>query len=128
MDKSLAPRRTRHDGWTPDRQQDFIATLCHGYSVAAAAATVGMSARSAYRLRNHPAAAGFRAAWDAAVAPAIAPRGPDLLDKALARMIVPGRFEGEDCTINRPISTKQMLRLLDRGEARLAKLQKRTEL
>ncbi len=88
---------------------------------------VGMSARSAYRLRAHPAAAGFRAAWEAAVAPAIAPRGPDLLEKALARMIVPGRFDGEDCTINRPISTKQMLRLLDRGEARVAKLQKRAE-
>ena len=50
-----------------------------------------------------------------------------VLDKALARMIVPGRFEGEDCMINRPISTKQMLRLLDRSEARLAKLQKRAE-
>jgi hypothetical protein len=127
MDKTPAPRRTRHDGWTPDRQQRFIAALCYGLTVPTAAATVAMSARSAYRLRNHPAAAGFRAAWEAAVAPAIAPRGPDLLDKALARMIVPGRFEGEDCTINRPISTKQMLRLLDRGEAQLAKLQKRAK-
>ena len=127
MDKAPAPRRTRHDGWTPDRQQRFIEALCYGLTVTTAAATVGMSPRSAYRLRQHPAAAGFRAAWEAAVAPALAPRGPDLLERALARMIVPGRFEGEDCTINRQISTKQMLRLLDRSEARLAKLQKRAE-
>jgi hypothetical protein len=127
MDKTPAPRRVRHDGWTPARQQNFLAALCYGLSVTAAAATVKMSARSAYTLRQHPAAAGFRAAWDKAVAPALAPRGPDLLDRALARMIVPGRFEGEDCTINRPISTKQMLRLLDHSEARLAKLQKRAE-
>jgi hypothetical protein len=86
-----------------------------------------MSAGSAYKLRKHPAAAGFRAAWDAAVAPAIAPRGPDLLEKALARMIVPGRFDGMDCTVNRPIPTRQLMRLLDRGEARVAKLQKRAE-
>jgi hypothetical protein len=47
MDKIPAPRRARHDGWTPDRQQHFITALCYGLSVTAAAATVKMSARSA---------------------------------------------------------------------------------
>ena len=86
-----------------------------------------MSARSAYRLRAHPAAAGFRAAWDTAVAPAIVPRGPDLLEMALARVSEPVNFDGMDCTLNRPIPTARLVRLLDRGAARVAKLQKRAE-
>lgn len=127
MDKTPTPRRTRHDGWTPDRQQNFIAALCYGLSITAAAATVGMSARSAYRLRAHPAAAGFRAAWDTAVAPAIVPRGPDLLEMALARVSEPFSFDGMECTLNRPIPTARLIRLLDRGAARVAKLHKRAE-
>jgi hypothetical protein len=86
-----------------------------------------MSARSAYRLRAHPAAAGFRAAWDTAVAPAIMPRGPDLLETALARVTEPFSFDGMDCTLSRPIPTSRLIRLLDRGAARVAKLQKPAE-
>ena len=124
MDTIPTPRRVRHDGWTPARQQDFVAALCRGFSVTAAARSVGMSARSAYNLRAHPAAAGFCAAWDAAVAPAFMPAGPDLLERALARTTAPISFDGMACTRSRPIAAARLIRLIERGAARTAKLQK----
>ena len=46
-DFAPAERRFRHDGWTPDRQRDFIAALAQTGCVTDAAAAVGMSVRSA---------------------------------------------------------------------------------
>ncbi len=57
----------RHDGWTPDKQWSFVEALARTASVVQAVKAVGMSTRSAYRLRNHPEATEFRAAWDAAL-------------------------------------------------------------
>jgi hypothetical protein len=57
----------RHDGWTPEKQWSFVEALARTASVTQAVRTVGMSARSAYRLRNHPEAGEFRAAWNAAL-------------------------------------------------------------
>jgi hypothetical protein len=62
-----APINPRRNGWTADRQCRFIAALGETASVVQAAARVGMSPRSAYWLRQQPAAADFRAAWDAAI-------------------------------------------------------------
>ena len=59
-----ATLKTRHDGWTAERQRTFIAALAETGCVSEACGEVGITARSAYRLREHPAAAGFRAAWD----------------------------------------------------------------
>ena len=59
--------RSRHDGWTPERQGDFIGHLAETLSVTEAARRVGMARESAYRLRERPFAAGFRLAWDAAL-------------------------------------------------------------
>lgn len=56
-------KRVRHDGWTVERQREFIATLADTGSVTEAAATVRMSVRSAYALRRAPGAAGFNRAW-----------------------------------------------------------------
>ncbi len=63
-------RRPRHDGWTPDRQRRFVEALADCGSVGEAATRAGMSKQSAYTLRRHPAAADFRAGWDAALADA----------------------------------------------------------
>jgi hypothetical protein len=59
--------RIRHDGWTAQRQLDFIRVLTETGCVSEACAEVQISARSAYRLREHPKAQGFRAAWDHAL-------------------------------------------------------------
>lgn len=61
------PVGKRHDGWTPARQVSFIGMLYETRSVVAAAKAVGMGRESAYRLRKRPGAAGFAAAWDAAL-------------------------------------------------------------
>jgi hypothetical protein len=56
------------------------------------------------------------------------PRGPDLLEMALARVSAPTRFDDLDCTHSRPIPAARLIRLLDRGAARVAKLQKRAKM
>lgn len=57
----------RIDGWTPERQRQFIEELADCGIVREAAARVGMSEQGAYQLRRRPDAAGFNQAWDAAV-------------------------------------------------------------
>lgn len=61
------PVSPRADGWTPARQAEFIGYLAETRSVIAACRRVGMGRESAYRLRRRPGAAGFAAAWDAAL-------------------------------------------------------------
>jgi hypothetical protein len=61
------PVGPRADGWTAERQAAFVGKLAETRSVLAAARAVGMGRESAYRLRKRPGAAGFAAAWDAAL-------------------------------------------------------------
>jgi len=61
---SLEPRT---NGWTPERQRAFIEELADCGIVREAAERVGMTERSAHRLRHRPDAGGFHAAWDRAV-------------------------------------------------------------
>jgi len=61
------PTRTRRDGWTVERQADFLGLLFETGSVIGACEAVGMSRKSAYRLRALPGAESFAAAWDAAL-------------------------------------------------------------
>ena len=62
-----APTAARHDGWTPDRQRDFIAAVARHGGVAAAARAVGMTPQGARKLRKRPGAESFAAAWDLAL-------------------------------------------------------------
>lgn len=68
LDFAPAPVRHRHDGWTAERQRAFIAALAETGCVSEACAEVGITPRSAYRLREHASAAAFRTAWDHAQA------------------------------------------------------------
>ena len=61
------PLRARRDGWTPERQRDFIEALADCGVVREAAVRVGMTEQSATRLRRRPEAAGFSLAWDVAL-------------------------------------------------------------
>jgi hypothetical protein len=63
-------RKPRADGWSPQRQVDFIAALADTGCVDHAAQEVDMSITSCYRLRRSPGAEAFAAAWDAAIAQA----------------------------------------------------------
>jgi hypothetical protein len=59
--------RVRHDGWTVERQRQFIAALGVMGSVGKALKAVGMGRVSAYALRQRPAAESFAQAWDDAL-------------------------------------------------------------
>ncbi len=67
------PVGARQDGWTLERQANFIGHLAETRSVLAAARAVSMSRESAYRLRRRPGAVGFAAAWDAALSRPVDP-------------------------------------------------------
>ena len=67
------PVLPRLDGRTPQRQAEFIGYLAQTGSVMAAARAVSMGRESAYRLRKRHGAAGFAAAWDAALGKPHAP-------------------------------------------------------
>ena len=60
-------KRVRYNGWTVQRQKDFIAALAASGCVAQACAHVSMSKASAYGLRAKDGAESFAAAWDRAV-------------------------------------------------------------
>jgi hypothetical protein len=62
------PLRARRDGWTAERQREFIRILHLKRSISAACRAVGLSRKSAYKLRERPGAEGFAAAWDSAFA------------------------------------------------------------
>jgi hypothetical protein len=57
-----APTRNRRSGWTAERQRLFIETLAETGCVSEACAVVGLSARSAYKLRHRPGAEAFNEA------------------------------------------------------------------
>jgi hypothetical protein len=65
--RSSFVNRIRRDGWTVERQIGFLAALARIRCVTRAAATVGMSRESAYRLRMRPGGALFAAQWDRAL-------------------------------------------------------------
>lgn len=62
------PVRARRDGWDAVRQGQFLGWLAQTGCVAEAAARVGRSRESAYRLRARADAGSFAAAWDAVLA------------------------------------------------------------
>ena len=93
------PVRTRCDGWTIERQADFLGLLAECGSVIGACEGVGMSRKSAYRLRALPGAESFAAAWDAVLgAPsrkvtAPAPHFPGC-DRPVHLVMFRGRYRG----------------------------------
>ena len=89
------PTRARHDGWTPERQHEFIAALAESGCVAEAAAAVGIDPRSAYRLRARPDAGIFRQAWDVALDFAIRNLSEAAIGRALHGVARPVFYQGE---------------------------------
>lgn len=58
-------RRIRADGWTPERRVTFCVNLAASSSVTFAAASVGLSRKSAYALRKRDP--DFACLWDSAL-------------------------------------------------------------
>lgn len=113
------PVRARRDGWTALRQAEFIGWLAQTGCVREAAARVGCSRETAYRLRRRAGAESFAHAWDAVLAirggneiPARKVTPEELwrqaMDGAFILRMRRGRFAG---VLRRP-SSSALLRLL----------------
>ena len=122
-DEPFTPIRTRarHDGWTAERQRDFLAALAMLGLVGAAAREVGMSARSAYRLRARDRTGAFADAWDDALE-----QGRDracalAIERAVHGVAVPvyyrGRKIGERIRYNDALVVQAMRLVLEKRRA-----------
>ena len=65
--RPVVGQRTRHDGWTAERQRTFLTVLAETGCISEACSEAGVSSRSAYRLRQLPHAKAFAEAWDLAL-------------------------------------------------------------
>lgn len=90
-----ASPRERRDGWTPEKQVDFIDALGECGCVTEACERVGLSPSTAYRLRRRVDAYSFRAAWDAALDYAIRRLSDAAFSRALNGVARPVWFQGE---------------------------------
>ncbi|NIJ38653.1 hypothetical protein FHR22_003377 [Sphingopyxis panaciterrae] len=90
-----ASPRERRDGWTPEKQVDFIDALGECGCVTEACERVGLSPSTAYRLRRRVDAYSFRAAWDAALDYAIRRLSDAAFSRALHGVARPVWFQGE---------------------------------
>ncbi len=89
------PVRARHDGWTPERQLDFIEALAETGCVDQAARIAGMSVQSAYRMRRRADAQAFRLAWEAALDHAISRLSHAAISRAIHGTPRPVFYQGE---------------------------------
>ncbi|HET7709784.1 MAG TPA: hypothetical protein VFK50_09670 [Sphingomicrobium sp.] len=104
--------RARRTGWSPDRQRLFLFALSRCGSVARAARSVGMSARSAYRLAHAPGADDFVRAWDEAIEEGIERVRQDALQDALGGTFVPVFRRGKLVRVEHRRSDRLALALL----------------
>ena len=93
--REAAPPRQRAGGWTAGKQRLFLKTLAATGSVDQAATHVGMSISAAYRLRSHPAAGDFRAAWSRALMACVATARDVAFDRAFNGTLQPLIRNGE---------------------------------
>lgn len=87
--------RGRHDGWTPERQTEFIEALAECGCVDAACRRVALDPSSAYRLRRRVDAQSFRQAWDFALSYAIRRLSDAAFSRAIHGVSRPVFYQGE---------------------------------
>ena len=92
---AAAPPRVRRDGWTVPKQAAFLQMLASTGSISEACASVGMSAESARRLRNHPGAGAFAEAWAQAIMVCVDDARQHAFDRALNGVATPVFRKGE---------------------------------
>ncbi len=92
---ATTPKSTRHDGWSLDRQAQFLRQLSATHSVTEAAKSVGKSRQSAYRLRSRLKGQAFDLAWEVAFHHSYDVLAHAALDRALNGVEVPVFFQGD---------------------------------
>lgn len=118
---ALVPVQPRHNGWTPARQIGFLETLADTGSVRDAAASVGMTETSAYRLRRRADAGGFDAAWTAALEKGLERLAAIAIERAIAGTVKRTYYHGELVDEQIVHSERMMMFLLEKGRGALAR-------
>lgn len=123
---SPVPLRARADGWTPQRQANFLGALAETRSVTAAARKVHMARETAYRLRKAPGAESFAAAWDHVMGLVTQPKRKVTHDergrRAMEGLLKPVMYRGKHVATAQKADNSALLghmAFLDRVERRL---------
>ena len=124
---ALSALETAHadaaNGWTPQRQAQFLSAIADGATVADAAQEVGLSRRSAYALRRRAGGVAFDLGWQAADLLARDSLREDLWDRARnGQSWTTVRDDGEKVitTTRHRFDNRLALAMLTRLEARVA--------
>ncbi|MEM8695879.1 MAG: hypothetical protein AAGE05_07630 [Pseudomonadota bacterium] len=105
-------QRKRSRGWTPTHQRLFIAMLAETGSVSTAARCVGLSARSAYKLREKDGAEAFALAWEDALEIGIGRTRDTILDRWRNGQIVPRWRRGKIVGYERRFNERALIAAL----------------
>ncbi len=108
--------RPRHDGWDRDKMARFIECLAETGSVADAAAMVGMSRQSAYRLRSRLVGQPFDFAWEGALEFGLQQLAHRVLDRCLNGVRVPIVYKGEIVGERRVFNERASFNILQNAE------------
>ena len=118
-------RRLRADGWTTFARRVFLDLLAARGSVTNACRAAGLSAQSAYELRNRDPL--FATAWDAALVLARRRLADDLLERALGGCIEQIHRDGVIVAERHRYDNKLSIAVLTRLDRRLDRAQERGE-
>ncbi|KEO91645.1 hypothetical protein EH31_02950 [Erythrobacter longus] len=102
----------RHDGWTPERQQNFIEALADTGSVASACKKVDMSTVGAYHLRRQEGAESFRKAWKKALDLGIQQLEDVAMERALHGVDEPVYSYGELVGVRKKVNDRLLMFML----------------
>jgi len=102
----------RHDGWTEQRQCDFIEALADTGSVTAACKVVDMSTVGAYYLRRQPGAESFRKAWAAALDLGVQRLEDVAMERALNGVDEPVYSYGELVGVRKKVNDRLLMFML----------------
>ncbi len=111
------PVRYRRDGWTPEKQREFVEALADTGLVREAAARVGMTEQSAARLRRRGDARAFDLACEAALRPGARRLHAIAWERAVEGTIKRHYYHGELKSEERVYDNRLLIYLLGKTEA-----------
>jgi putative acetyltransferase len=109
-------RGLRRDGWTPEKKRLFQETLAECGTVAKACRVVGMSAQSAYNLRNRDPL--FGAGWDTALLLARQHLADDIMERCMGGVVERIYKNGEVVAERHRYDNRLSIAMLNRLDAR----------
>jgi hypothetical protein len=113
--KPVAFLRNRPDGWNPERQRRFLEELAECGIVHEAATRVGMTRRSAFRLRHRAEGTAFAAAWEQAIRMGMKRIHSVAFERAVRGVPKPIFYHGKQVGEQRIYDHRLLIRLLGKA-------------